>query len=37
MMKHKQGKFGNKMPPKNKLPEIHVQKTGSNTGKSESR
>lgn len=35
-MKHKQGKFGGKIPPKNELPGIRAQKTGSSTGKSES-
>ena len=36
-MKQKQGKSGGKMLPKNELPGIRVQKTGSITGKSESR
>jgi hypothetical protein len=31
------GESGDKMPPENELPEILVQKTGSNTEKSESR
>jgi hypothetical protein len=36
-MKRKQGGFGGKIPSKNELPGIFVQKTDRITGKSENR